>query len=76
MNRAWRLAVAMALISASLASSGVAGARAFKVYTCSIGDDHSPLGPTIGDPNAPSGWFPASSSLTAIAINDRCPSGG
>ena len=76
MNKAWRVAVAMALVPASLVFSGVAGARTFKVYTCSIGDDHSPLGPTIGDPNAPSGWFPASSSLTAIAINDRCPSGG
>jgi hypothetical protein len=74
--RAWRVAVAMALVPAPLLFSGVAGARTFKVYTCSVGDDRSPLGPTIGDPNATSGWFPASSSLTAIAINDRCPSGG
>jgi hypothetical protein len=75
-NRSWRAAMAGALIPASLVFCGVAGAKTFKVYTCSIGNGHSPLGPTIGNPNDASGWFSSSSSLTAAAINDRCPSGG
>jgi hypothetical protein len=75
-SRTWRVAMAVAFVLGSLVFAGVAGARTYKAYTCSIGDHYSPLGPTIGGPDAPSGWFPASSGLTAIAINDRCPSGG
>lgn len=75
MSMALRVAIAVVLVLASLVFCVVAGARTFRVYTCSIGDDHSPLGPTIGEPNAPSSWSPSSSSLTAIAINDGCPSG-
>ncbi len=54
---------------------GAAGARQYRVYTCNFGADYAPLGPTIGDLNTASGWSPASSSLTAIATNDGCPSG-
>src|SRR5689334_2550590 len=68
--------MAIALIPASLVFCGVASAKTFTVYTCSIGDGYSPLGPTIGGPSAPSGWLPSASSLTAVAVNDRCPSGG
>jgi hypothetical protein len=68
--------MAIALVPASLAFCGVAGAKTFTVYTCSIADAYSPLGPTIGGPNAPSGWLAFASSLTAAAVNDRCPSGG
>lgn len=75
MSMALRVAIAAALVLASLVFSAVSGARTFRVYTCSVGDDHAPLGPTIGDPNAPSGWHADSSSLTIVEINDRCPSG-
>ena len=75
MSMALRVAIAAALVLASLLFSAVSGARTFRVYTCSVGDDHASLGPTIGDPNVPSGWHADSSSLTIVEINDRCPSG-
>ena len=74
-STALRVAIAAALVLASLLFSAVGGARTFRVYTCSVGDDHASLGPTIGDPSVPSGWRADSSSLTIIEINDRCPSG-
>src|SRR4051795_5798262 len=53
----WRAAVAaMATVVTLLALCADAGARTFRVYTCTIRDQDAHLGPTIGYPGLQSGW--------------------
>jgi hypothetical protein len=71
------LAAVIGIVSvvALLALCAGAGARQFRVYTCTFGDQHTPLGPTIGYPNLPSGWDVAWSGATAATTDDACPFG-
>ena len=71
-------AFAASMLVAVAVAAGVGGSaqgREFRVYTC-LGADGQPLGPTIGMPNAPSGWeYHVTGSISA-QLADECPTGG
>jgi hypothetical protein len=74
--RKWLLTiVASASLVAPLAFSDPGQAKLFRVYTCTIGDEPRPLGPTVGDPSLPSGWDVAWAGWNVATVDDQCQFG-
>jgi hypothetical protein len=70
----WLAAGAVSAVALLSLCAG-AGAKEFRVYTCTI-HDHQALGPTIEYPNLPSGWDFSWSGVVFATLTDRCPFAG
>jgi hypothetical protein len=71
--RTWLPAGAVSVVTLLSLCAG-AWAKEFRVYTCTIPDQHQGLGPTIGYPN-PSGWELSWSGVVFATLSDECTFG-
>jgi hypothetical protein len=69
------VALGVASVAVLMASAVAAEARIYRVYTCTIPERDTRLGPTIGYPGLPSGWEAGSSSLALVTVDDQCTLG-